>query len=76
LDLDKARVYGVLEQHSFLEPREKASEDVIISLNPDSIYKVGAYWIESRVAWSSIHVIVPSRIRNSQSVSARLEEEE
>ena len=61
-NLNNSKVFSVFENHQYLEPSEKLHEDIIISFNPNKLFKVAAYWCEKKVAWSSIHIISPSNI--------------
>ena len=56
-DLSKAKVYSIFTDHTWLEPDEEATEDVLITLGKSPVFKVAGVFIGHRKKWASSAIL-------------------
>lgn len=64
VDFSEAKLYTVFLDHTILEPNEEVSEELAISFDETTLYKVKTIWYGDKFVWSSTSIF-----RSNQSES-------
>lgn len=57
LTVSGAKAYSVFTEHTWLEPGEKATEDVVIALGESPVFKIAAVFAGRRKKWTASAVL-------------------
>ncbi len=64
VDFSEAKLYAVFSDHTALEPNEEISEELVISFDEVTLYKVKTMWYGENFVWSSTSIFRSNQSEN------------